>query len=432
MRGYLFVQSRQISENGGYACVLARSCHVRGGQSKQAAGGGGFGHVMATPAPSRILGTPAYGGGVGGGNVMASPSHNSGGGRDGPRYGGDRGGGYSGRQMTQQDRTLEGKRMQVKRGAYRSMWGTIKSATATHVRMELEAQMKTVSIEKSCLDLGGAGGSLHRAPMGMGGGAAMGMGMGYNAAMGGGYGNAPGGRTPAHEWSGGGTGTVMQTPAHYSSYPTSTPLHASMGGVRDSVTKTPGYDAAWAMTPAHEGFGSGGYDDAPQTMPGYGAPMGGGSEPRMVGYGGGMSMPGYDAAPVSAQRSGDGGGGGGGGAEQGPLPGSSAQDWKGLEVELASGARAVVRSVGNDGQASVQVGNLEGKNYVFANGSVHSVPVKDLKLVMPGLKDTLRVLSGKDYGLEGVITVVDGEEVFINIDGKPTIFPVKICGKVGA
>ena len=333
---------------------------------------------------------------------MASPAHHSGGG--GGRYGDSGGGGYSGRQMTTNDRSLEGKRIQIKRGPNRGMWGLIKSATATHLRMELEAQQQTISIDRKFLDLdSGSNGPRASRNMGMG----MGMGRGgYAVGMGAGYGAqaAPGGRTPAHYSSGYGGGGVTATPAHYSSIPSATPVHPGFGG---AVTKTPAYDPAWAATPAHPGFGGGSVDDdIPQTIPGYGV------------------LP-------SIMRPGESAGGIGSGPGQGPVPGTSAQDWKGLEVEMSSGDVAVVRSVGSDGQASVQTGELLGNSsYVFTNGSVHSIPVRELKLVKPGKGDKVRILSGDVFGKEGVINVLEAGEAYVFTDSGMVMAKVDSCAKV--
>ena len=57
---------------------------------------------------------------------------------------------------------------------------------------------------------------------------------------------AAGGRTPMHPG-------INATPMHYSQH--ATPLHPGMTPAREALTKTPGYDPAWAATPAHPGFG---------------------------------------------------------------------------------------------------------------------------------------------------------------------------------
>lgn len=43
---------------------------------------------------------------------------------------------------------LEGRSLTIKKGPFRGMRGRVISATATHVRLELEAQMKTVTVDR--------------------------------------------------------------------------------------------------------------------------------------------------------------------------------------------------------------------------------------------------------------------------------------------
>jgi transcription elongation factor SPT5 len=230
MRGALFLQSRDVLEHGGFVCVQARQAKVRGGKRLAAPGGG----VLATPA--RNLATPNPHGGSGG--VLASPSQlqmvgNGHMGRNAPG-----GGGYTGRLSTQHDKLLEGRKVDIKKGPYRGMRGTIKSATGSHVRVELEARMQTVTVSRAHLSTqdGGIASQRPRQTMGMG------MGMG---GMG-----APGGATPGH-WSSG----VMATPAHYGAMGSETPMYHMTPG--REATSTPAYDPAWASTPAHPGFGPG-------------------------------------------------------------------------------------------------------------------------------------------------------------------------------
>ncbi len=429
MRGFIFIQSRELPEFSGYACVLARSCMVRGGTNRlQDTTGSG---VLATPHNSRILATPGFGGGV-----TASPAHHSQRGGGGP--GGA--GGYAGRLSTQQDRQLEGQKVTIKSGAYRGMKGTVKSATATHLRVELEAQMRQVTVDRAHLTLQGQS-VAPRAPMGMGMGVGMGGG-GYGMAM-----AAPGGRTPAHWSSGGGGmgggggygGGVTATPAHYSNMPTATPMHPGMTPGRDSVTKTPAYDPAWAATPAHPGFGGDDYG-APQTaytIPGYGSqavPPSSGF-PTLPGYGtpyeetpGGSgtvtpSGAAAAAAAVPAAAAGDG---------RGPIAGTYAQDWVGLEVKLPSGQHAAVRSVGADGIASVQLGrSTPDGSMVFSDGSMQSAPVADLKMINATKGDRTRVLMGEFRGSESVIDVIDEADAFLNIkDVGVRVVPAQTCAKL--
>lgn len=282
MRGSLFIQSRDIQENGGFMCVQARQAKVRGG--KRVAGATGMG-ALATPA--RNLATPNPYGPT---NVLASPAHHGDGGPGG-RFGGPSNGGYTGRLSTQHDKLLEGKKVDIKKGPYRGMRGTIKSATGSHVRVELEARMQTVTVSRAHLSSqdGGVVAQPPRQAMGMG----MGMGM------------APGGMTPAH-WASG----VTATPAHYSAMGSATPMYPGMTPGRE-VTKTPAYDPAWAATPAHPGFGS---DTA-------GVDLGGGT---------------YNSASL-----------------KGPAANCSAKEWIDLVVTLQDGTQGIVKSITDDGRAEV-------------------------------------------------------------------------------
>lgn len=47
-----------------------------------------------------------------------------------------------------QDKMLEGRSITIRKGPFRGMRGRVISATATHVRLELEAQMKTVTVDR--------------------------------------------------------------------------------------------------------------------------------------------------------------------------------------------------------------------------------------------------------------------------------------------
>lgn len=435
MRGFLFIQSRDIHEHGGYACVLGRSCHVRGGKnrSNQMSSLGG---IMATPG--NILATPGYNAG----GVPASPAYNT---SSAPPP--ITSGGYAGRLATQQDRVLEGKRVRMKKGPYHGQTGIIKSANATHVRVELEANMRTVTVSRGDLPAELGGQAAPRAPMGMGFGAMRtGMGMGIMAQH-----SFPGGRTPMH-WSqeggvagpGGSGSGVTATPAYYSAMASATPMHPGMTPGRDAVTKTPAYDAAWAATPAHPGFGSvggggGGEDDErwqqsdAMRMPGFGAYGGGAGD-------GGEGDANKSATTVHASNGADGAAAAVAPTNaattttsqstiQGPIPGSNPQYWIGLEVELPSGDHAVVRSIGNDGAAAVQGGEHggDGKWSGFSNGSMQSCKMSDMKLVAVHPTDRVRVFMGEHEGREAEVSVMDvgRGEAFLKVpSGQMVILPM--------
>lgn len=292
MRGALFLQSRDVQENGGFMCVQARQAKVRGG--KRVAIGGG---ALATPA--RNMATPnPYGGSTG---VLASPAQH---GMGGPGAGRGVQGGYTGRLATQHDKLLEGRQVDIKKGPYRGMRGTIKSATSTHVRVELEARMQTVTVNRAHLATqdGGIVSQRPRNTMGMG----MGMGgMGGMDAMG-----ALGGATPGH-WSAG----VTATPAHYSAMGSATPMYHMTPG-REAATATPAYDPAWASTPAHPGFGPGAAEiDLGSTA---------------------VDVP-------------------------GPAENCNATDWIGLYVQLPDETVGKVTGIADDGAIDVDIGGMRGR-----------------------------------------------------------------------
>ena len=402
-KGCLFLQSKHVIENGGYVCVNARFCRVRGGKSRVVSG-----HVSAPLAtPSRSYATSnMYG------DLLASPARNDGLG-SGPMSGGFGGastrghGAYSGRQVAQQDRLLEGKSVRIRAGPYRGMKGTVKNATATHMRVELEAQYKVVSIPRSCIDErdgGSYGQAAHLAPGLMGPpGMISGPGMGpsmrpivssssaYGAPVG-----APGGRTPGH-WS-----QVTATPAHYSMAATTTPLHPGMTPGRD-VTKTPAHDPAWTMTPAYTGFGTD--------------------------YRNGSSYAGSGDAAVRGSNGMD----SNFDASFGPVSGSTSRDWIGLEIQLLNGDRAVVRSVTpENGMASVQIGEDIGDgNRSFRKGPVRAVLISDMQLSPIMKDDKIKVLTGELKGKELVVSYSDQNTLYCKGEGSNLLaVEQKECGKL--
>jgi transcription elongation factor len=192
----------------------------------------------------------------------------------------------------------------IKKGPYRGMRGTIKSATSTHVRVELEARMQTVTVNRAHLATqdGGIVSQRPRNTMGMG----MGMGgMGGMDAMG-----ALGGATPGH-WSAG----VTATPAHYSAMGSATPMYHMTPG-REAATATPAYDPAWASTPAHPGFGPGAAEiDLGSTA---------------------VDVP-------------------------GPAENCNATDWIGLYVQLQDETVGKVTGIADDGAIDVDIGGMRGR-----------------------------------------------------------------------
>jgi transcription elongation factor SPT5 len=68
MRGYVFMQSRQVPDHGGYSVVQSRACRVRGGQRRTTQGS----NPLATPSRHNVLASPYPH--HAGGNVPQSPA----------------------------------------------------------------------------------------------------------------------------------------------------------------------------------------------------------------------------------------------------------------------------------------------------------------------------------------------------------------------
>ena len=199
-RGLLFCHCRDVIEHGSIVCVRARDCVVDGGASR-AGGGGGLGGP-ARGGPSR---EPAYGGG-----------------RGGPRG-------------ARRDDSLIGISTTIIRGPYKGYVGKIVNATHNSVRIELEAQCKTVTVSKQYIKATQAGlGGLGMAPQ-PAYGAPFAQPGGYGAPMGADpYQPAPGSMTPFHA-------PGSKTPNPYGSMtpgPNATPF-------RESGSKTPFRESAW-------------------------------------------------------------------------------------------------------------------------------------------------------------------------------------------
>ncbi|CAI6009806.1 unnamed protein product [Closterium sp. NIES-65] len=212
-RGVLFVFDRHYLENGGFFCVRARSVRCLTAKAaaatrrNSAGGGGGGGGAMAPfdrrfggvmQSPSRFLQSPR--------NFPGSPSR-QGGGRGGPppgAYGG-------GRMGNRRESGMVGRIVKIRAGPYKGYRGRVLDATDTTARIELESQMKVVTVRRDQLPDGApAAGQQQQSP-------------------------APYRESPRFRGSLG-----SETPVH----PSRTPMHPGFGGR--------GFDPS--ATPVHEGM----------------------------------------------------------------------------------------------------------------------------------------------------------------------------------
>jgi transcription elongation factor SPT5 len=193
-RGYLFLKSRDVTDYAGCFCVRSKNVRIAGGGLGGGCGLGGntsssaLARVLASPAagavPMSILRSPALQGGMGmlpsasaGArvlmNVPMSPRLDGGASRlagSAPRsvmtpsgsapvsvlspgvFSGRRSMGGS---LARQSDPLVGQRILVRSGAYKGYRGIVLDATESVVRLELEANEKTVTINRVHVDPSG-------------------------------------------------------------------------------------------------------------------------------------------------------------------------------------------------------------------------------------------------------------------------------------
>ena len=229
-RGTLWGKVRgDVADFGGIVAVKARSCRVDGSKSKDGGNdanrAGGFAAAPQSPGAA-LLRSPA---------ARQQPMQM----QDAPRAG-RFGGGPVGRR----DNSLVGTTIKVSAGVYKGYKGKVVDATETTVRVELQAQARTVTVQRNQIVMPSA------APPWGGAAAAP---AAYQPAA---PATAPTpARTPMREYA--------RTPAYGDGIGSVTPLRDDGAGGR-----TPLRDSAWnPATPHHDGgVGGGGWDDdAPST-----------------------------------------------------------------------------------------------------------------------------------------------------------------------
>jgi len=428
-KGTLWIRARHVQEHGGIVCIRSRNCVAHGGNKSSQIGGGLAAQMMGASglppkSPGHALLASSYTSGLRG--ELMSQSHQAP--RAPVRPMGGRG---------RQD-ALIGQTKKIRSGAYKGYVGRIVDVNDTSVRLELQAQARTVTVNREHLDVPQVAQSRDS----------------YMAPRATSIYDAPGARTPAH---------YPMTPAHGGGV---TPMHGSM---------TPAREAAWnpTATPAHlphdnweptstagtgwgntsMGYTPGGYGDsaslAGPTPGGYGGPTPGGyGGPTPGGYGG--STPGGYGGPTPGGYGGPTPGGYGGptpGGYGGPTPGGydapapeteapSVVTWPadyagrfipGVVVRLSSGAQGYVTSVGPGGASfKVKIGAVRHRDGVEVlesvpkNAEEETVTESELEIVAPENKSHIIVVAEKDSqvarGETGQLVSIDGVDGVIRVN----------------
>ena len=262
-------------------------------------------------------------------------------------------------------------------------------ATETTVRVELQAQARTVTVQRS--QLAGAAPSAPTVPSGA-----------YNPpdAPAGGYGDSA--RTPMHQY--------PSTPAYGAG--SMTPMRDDGAGGR-----TPLRDSAWnPTTPAYEPTG--------WSTDQMGTPGGVGGTPNVYGTPGGPpGTPGSTATPRGFD-----------GAEADA--GYDGKFFTGVVVSLADGRQGVVKRREN-GAVVVVMGvtktlpNGESRLEELERG-VESVPEASLSLAKPQKKDRVLVVVGEERGKTAELIGVDGTDGVLKMDETQdvSIFHIETLARV--
>ncbi|CAK8694828.1 transcription elongation factor SPT5-like isoform X2 [Clavelina lepadiformis] len=130
-RGFAFLQSKKVIENGGFFVAKAKQLVLAGSARPNATGVGSF-----APMSPRI-GSPAR-----------QDTGNRGGGGGGGGGGGSAG---RGRGRGQRDMGIIGQTVRVRQGPYKGHIGVVKDATESTARVELHATCQTINVDRSRL-----------------------------------------------------------------------------------------------------------------------------------------------------------------------------------------------------------------------------------------------------------------------------------------
>ncbi|CAL8173496.1 unnamed protein product [Prunus armeniaca] len=414
-RGVLFIYDRHHLEHAGFICVKSHACALVGGSRANGDRNGDtnsrYDHLRTPP------------------RIPQSPKRFS---RGGPpnNYGGrNRGGrGHDG---------LVGTTVKVRQGAYKGYRGRVVEVKGPNVRVELESQMKVVTVDRNCIS--------------------------DNVAI----------TTPYRDTSRYGMGS--ETPMH----PSRTPLHPYMTPMRDAGAtpihdgmRTPMRDRAWnpyaPMSPARDNWEDGNpasWSASPQYQPGsppsraYEAPTPGSGWANTPG--GNYSEAGtprdsssaYANAPSPYLPSTPGGQpmtpnsvsylpGTPGGQPMTPgtggldmmspvIGGDSEGPWfmPDILVNVRNSGEettGVVREVLPDGSCRVVIGSS-------GNGETITALPNEMEAVVPRKNDKIKIMGGSLRGVTGKLIGVDGTDGIVKVDDTldVKILDLAILSKLG-
>lgn len=460
-RGYAFIHSRLLLENGGIFVCKTRNLQLAGGSRNPAAQAAllASGDQLSTGYMSpRVMQSPRHEGGGGGG---AGGKGGSGGDRT-PlgAGGGNRGHGGGGGGRARADLDMIGKTIKITKGQYKGYIGIVKDAIGETARVELHASCQTITVDKSRIDIVGSqtgsriGSSIStydptRTPM---------YGSGSQTPMPGAGGRTPmmiGNATPMYREDGSrtpGRTAANATPLYD---PSRTPMHAGSSWDPSSGQTpradfddysndmaspspayhnppTPGYlnpDTPSApYTPATPGMY--GYN-AVASPAGMSAPSPSGSYPSPAGYGpSSMATPspagGYTYSPMTPGM----GAGAGPGSVNSPMPFNPHTPGAGMEAMMMMGGEwhttdieVRIKPSHEDSDLANQTGVIRGISgshisiFLPSEERTVNIAAQHLEPVIPTPGDRVKVIYGDQFRESvGSLLSIDGLEGVVQLD----------------
>ncbi|KAE9608921.1 hypothetical protein Lal_00020321 [Lupinus albus] len=394
-RGILFICDRHHLEHAGFICVKAQSCIVVGGsRSNGDRNGDAYSRFASLRTPTRI---------------PQSPSRFSRGGP--PNHSGGRGRGGRGHD------SLTGSTVKVRQGPYKGYRGRVIDVKGTSVRVELESQMKVVTVDRNHISDNVAVTPYRESRYGMGSETPMHPSRTplhpYMTPM-----RDPG-ATPIHDgmrtpmrdrawnpytpmspprdnWEDGNPGSWGASPQYQPGSPASRPYDAPTPGA--GWASTPGGNYSEAGTPRD----SSAYANAPSpylpSTPG-GQPMTPNSASYLPGTPGGQPMtPGTGGLDMMSPVL--------GGDNEGPwfMPEILVNVHKPGEESVG-----VIRELLSDGSCRVALGSSGDGNTITALPS-------EMEAVVPRKSDKIKIMGGALRGATGKLIGVDGTDGIVKVD----------------
>ncbi|KAJ3695944.1 hypothetical protein LUZ60_001321 [Juncus effusus] len=394
-KGILFIHDRHHLEHAGFICAKSLSCLLVGGSNSNRSSNDLDSRYGALRSSSNVFQSPAR-------LPPRGPPRDFGGG--GGRFGGGRGVGGRGH-----GNELVGKCVRIKAGPFKGYRGRVTEVKGSTVRVELDSQMKNVTVNRDQIadtnttatpfreprySLGGetpmhpSRTPLHPIQTPMRDPSATPIHDGMRTPM---HSRAWHPMSPPRDnWDDADPGSWGSSPTYHPGTPPARPYEAPTPG--SGWANTPGGNFNDPATPSNNSYGNAPSPYVPSTP--VGQPMTPSSAAYLPGTPGGQPMTPGNLDAMSPMAGGEG------------EPVFLVPD---VLVNVDSQI-AVVREILPDGSYKIALGSS-------GNGDVVTVSPAEVEVVRPKKSDKIKVLCGSERGTTGRLIGVDGSEGIVKLDG---------------